>query len=142
MFRQDGGPSLAERMMRAGVTGLRRGDNTRVAQKGAMSGWDQMRARLVGNGERPLLYCFSTCTDSIRTIPVLQHDPDRAEDLDTNAEDHAADEWRYACLSRPWVRSVQVANPMRRKLFTMGPGCEVTLDDLWEAEARKRRRYI
>jgi hypothetical protein len=36
-------------------------------------------------------------------VPVLQHDPTRAEDLDTNAEDHIADETRYACLSRPLI---------------------------------------
>ena len=36
-----------------------------------------------------MIYCFSTCVASIRTIPVLQHDPARAEDLDTTAEDHA-----------------------------------------------------
>ena len=35
---------------------------------------------------------------------MLQHDKDKAEDLDTTAEDHAADEWRYACMSRPYTR--------------------------------------
>jgi len=39
----------------------------------------------------------------IRTVPVLQHDQSRVEDLDTEAEDPAADETRYACMSRPWV---------------------------------------
>jgi hypothetical protein len=48
-----------------------------------------------------MLYVFDTCRDFIRTVPVLQHDPNRAEDLDTEAEDHIADETRYACLSRP-----------------------------------------
>ena len=48
-----------------------------------------------------MLYVFETCRDFIRTVPVLQHDPARAEDLDTSAEDHVADEVRYACLSRP-----------------------------------------
>ncbi|MEO7026517.1 MAG: hypothetical protein ABI056_03090, partial [Caulobacteraceae bacterium] len=42
--------------------------------------------------------------DFIRTVPVLQHDRDRPEDLDTAAEDHVADETRYACLARPWLR--------------------------------------
>jgi hypothetical protein len=41
---------------------------------------------------------------SIRTIPALQHDPARPEDVNTESEDHAADEWRYACMSRPFVR--------------------------------------
>ena len=30
-------------------------------------------------------------------------DPDRHEDVMTDSEDHACDEWRYACMSRPWV---------------------------------------
>jgi hypothetical protein len=33
----------------------------------------------------------------------MEHDVDRPEDIDTDAEDHAVDECRYACLSRPWV---------------------------------------
>jgi hypothetical protein len=37
---------------------------------------------------------------------VLQHDQHRAEDLDTDAEDHAADDVRYACSSRPYVKSL------------------------------------
>jgi nitrate reductase beta subunit len=49
-----------------------------------------------------MIVCSNTCIDSIRTIPTLQHDLDKAEDLDTEAEDHAADEWRYAIMSRPW----------------------------------------
>ena len=73
-------------------------------RRGAMGGWDQMRGRLVGHDGVPMIYCFSTCADSIRTIPVLQHDPMRAEDLDTKSEDHAADDWRYACMSRPWIK--------------------------------------
>ncbi len=63
-----------------------------------------MRSRLVGKDGVPMIYCFSTCTDSIRTIPTLQHDPNRAEDVNTESEDHAADEWRYACMSRPWIK--------------------------------------
>lgn len=104
-FAEDGGPSISQRL---GVH-FRKADNRRVPQAGAMGGWDQMRSRLKGEdfgepmGPRPMLYCFDTCEDSIRTIPALQHDRSRAEDLDTEAEDHAADEWRYACMSRPYV---------------------------------------
>jgi hypothetical protein len=113
MFQQSGGPSLAERMWKAGVPDLRPADNRRVSQRGAMGGWDQMRARLRGDGEAPALYVFSTCRDFIRTIPALQHDPDRPEDLDTASEDHAADEARYACMSRPYT-------PPRKEHF-VGP---------------------
>jgi hypothetical protein len=36
-----------------------------------------------------MLVFFDTCIHSIRTIPALQHDEARPEDLDTTAEDHA-----------------------------------------------------
>jgi len=116
-FAEDGGPSIAERMRREGVQ-FRRADNRRVAQAGAMGGWDQMRSRISGPTDEqgnptgdPMLFVFSTCADFIRTVPVLQHDPNRAEDLDTDAEDHVADEARYACMSRPWIP--KAAEPSR-----------------------------
>ncbi len=101
-FAQQGGPSIGERIAAAKVY-FSPADNKRVTERGAMGGWDQMRARLIGIDGVPMIYCFSTCKDSIRTIPSLQHDPDKPEDLDTDGEDHAADEWRYSCMSRPWI---------------------------------------
>ena len=35
----------------------------------------------------------------------MQHDADRPEDLDTETEDHAMDDCRYACMSRPFTAS-------------------------------------
>jgi hypothetical protein len=98
---------------------FRRADNTRIAKHGAMGGWDQLRARLVGDAKscvgdnqgRPMIVTFHTCVDSIRTIPFLQHDPDRPEDIMTDSEDHAADEWRYACMSRPYVPTIEKPKP-------------------------------
>lgn len=107
-FSEDGGPSISERISRGSGNKIffRPADNKRVTQRGAMGGWDQMRARFVGEADdRPMIVTFDTCLDSIRTIPALQHDEDRPEDLDSAGEDHAADEWRYACMSRPWVRT-------------------------------------
>jgi hypothetical protein len=108
-FAEDGGPSIAERMRREGVI-FKRADNKRVPGNGAMGGWDQMRQRINGLRDEegrplgpPMLFVFDTCKDFIRTVPVLQHDPDRPEDLDTEGEDHVADEARYACMSRPWT---------------------------------------
>lgn len=106
-FSQDGGPSIAERIYSGSQKRVmfRRADNARVSGKGALGGWDQMRNRLIGEAEnRPMVVCFDTCTDSIRTIPLLQHDSDRVEDVDTDMEDHAGDDWRYACMSRPWAK--------------------------------------
>lgn len=119
-FASDGGPSIAERLMGAvrglgGSMSFRGADNARVSARGAMGGWDQMRARLIGDGDGlPMVACFSTCHDSIRTLPALQHDTSRPEDIDTDGEDHAADEWRYACMSRPWVPPTKVAKPKPR----------------------------
>lgn len=47
------------------------------------------------------MYVFNTCKDFIRTIPTLMYDEHKPEDLDSSGEDHAADEWRYFCMSRP-----------------------------------------
>jgi hypothetical protein len=44
-FASDGGPSIAERFAKSGVW-FRRADNSRVAGRGAMGGWDQLRSRL------------------------------------------------------------------------------------------------
>ena len=104
-FANEGGTPIAEAIFKGGAM-FRQADNARVREFGAASGWGQVRGRLLGNDDgHPMIFCFSTCVDSIRTIPVLQHDPDRPEDLDTSAEDHAADEWRYACNSRPWMKA-------------------------------------
>lgn len=110
IFAEDGGPSIAERMLRRGVV-WRQADNKRVPQAGAQGGWDALRSRLKGEDGRPMLYVFDTCRDLIRTLPAIQHDPDRPEDVDTDGEDHAADEARYACMSRPWVPAVKRTGP-------------------------------
>ena len=150
-FAEDGGPSIAERMYKRRVT-FGKADNKRVGQKGAVSGWDQMRARMVGNNPeldekgavktitQPMIYTFSTCKDSIRTIPTLQHDEKKAEDLDTDSEDHAADEWRYACMSRPLGAKPPKNEQPQRDEFTPKPE---TFEDLRQENIRraKRRRF-
>ena len=44
---------------------------------------------------------FSTCTNFVTTFPANVHDPRRPEDLNTDGEDHTADEVRYGMMSRP-----------------------------------------
>ena len=102
-FATISGPSIGETMARTGIL-FRPADNKRVARGGALGGHDQFRKRLIGDGDgRPMLYFFSNCIHAIRTIPTLQHDQNRAEDVDTNMEDHAYDDCRYACMSRPYT---------------------------------------
>lgn len=133
-FAQNGGPSIAERMYTSHKVGFRPADNTRVGSRGAMSGWDSMRGRLKGDEDgNPMMVCFSTCTDSIRTVPAVQHDELRAEDIDSDGEDHAADEWRYASNSRPWVRTPKPSEP-GKNIHTM------TLNDLWKHSKQPEKR--
>lgn len=109
-FAENGGKSIADAMAGEKVY-FKPADNARVPQRGAMGGWDQMRGRLVGDEDgNPMIVTFSTCHDSIRTIPALQHDQARAEDIDSDGEDHAGDDWRYGCMSRPWVRKAKASS--------------------------------
>jgi len=96
IFIRDGGPSIGETMAIHRCS-WRRADNKRKA------GWEALRQRLSGVMGTPMLYFCDCCEDTIRTLPTLQHDDTDPEDLDTEAEDHAADETRYAAMSRPWV---------------------------------------
>ena len=48
-----------------------------------------------------MMYVFSNCRAFIRTIPTLLYDTSKPEDLNTDGEDHVADEVRYFCMSRP-----------------------------------------
>lgn len=131
-FAQDGGPSIAERMAARKVF-FQRADNSRVGARGAMGGWDLLRQRLVGEDDRPMIYFFSTCTHTIRTLPALQHDDKRPEDVDTDGEDHAGDETRYACSARPWVRAIPKPKPVR---FTQST--QLTVNEIIAARRRAR----
>ena len=83
IFAEDGGPSIAARMTQAARVVFRPADNKRVPQRGAMGGWDQLRSRLVGDADgKPMVVFFSTSIHAIRTLPTLQHDANRAEDVD------------------------------------------------------------
>lgn len=124
IFAEDRGPSIAEDFSNSGVFWTP-ADNTRIP------GWNQVRARIVGEDDKPLLYVFNTCRDAIRLMPSLQHSETRPEDADTNNEDHLHDEIRYAAMSRPWPASNKDnESPKGRGLK------EMTYDELLEAEER------
>ena len=73
-----------------------KGDNKRIP------GWMQLHYRLqFDDNGIPMLYVFKNCKAFIRTRPLLQYDQRVPEDLDTEGEDHAADEARYFLMSRP-----------------------------------------
>ena len=48
---------------------------------------------------KPGLYVMDNCRNCIATIPVLPRDEDNMDDVDTEAEDHLYDTWRYRALA-------------------------------------------
>jgi hypothetical protein len=89
------GPSTAEVAASYGLH-FTPGDNARI------DGWMQCHYRMQFTTQGyPRFYCFSNCKGFIRTIPTLVYSEHKPEDLDTDGEDHIADEWRYLLMSRP-----------------------------------------
>lgn len=129
------GISIAETAQKYHVY-FQKGDHQRLP------GWMQMHYRLAfdENGF-PMMYVFNTCKAFIRTIPVLQYDEHKVEDLDTSGEDHAADESRYFLMSRP----IEPRMPKPKNLFNENP-LHLFLDlkegDLSRASAKPRLERI
>lgn len=68
------------------------------SSKKRIAGWTIMHSYLRWDdkdNKEPKLKFFSTCKNSIRTIPAMIHDDKRPEDLDTSMEDHIGDLCRY-----------------------------------------------
>ncbi len=85
---------------------LLRGDNARIP------GWMQCHYRLqFDDNGFPGMYVFANCEAFIRTVPLMIYDEHCPEDMDSDLEDHVADEWRYACMSRP-IRPVIPPKPV------------------------------
>lgn len=95
IWNKESGISVAEVAQRYGVY-FDKGDNSRVP------GWLQIHERLrFDTSGIPMLYIFSTCRNTIRTIPLMMYDAHKVEDIDTSLEDHALDSLRYMCNLRP-----------------------------------------
>jgi hypothetical protein len=115
-FAVQAGPSIAETFARHGVY-MRPADNSRLSTPKRMGGFDQIRNRLRGDPDgQPMVFIFSHCRNLVRTLPMMQHKETNPEDMDTDGEDHAVDEFRYALMSRPFRASITYAedrNPFR-----------------------------
>lgn len=95
IWDQSRGESVAETAARYGIY-FTPGDNKRVP------GWMMCHYYMAFDEfGQSMMYVFSNCKAFIRTIPALQYDETKVEDLDTDAEDHVADEFRYFVMSRP-----------------------------------------
>lgn len=104
---EEGGPSIYEQMKKGIDVAKRKldinpewlGTLFEPADNARLPGWQQMRERLYNVDEdRSMLYVTDNCTEWLRTVPMLPRDENNWDDVDTDAEDHAGDESRYACM--------------------------------------------
>ena len=98
IWKEEDGPSISGNMQSAGIKWTKA--NKKPGSRAI--GWELMRERLKGSVTRedPGLFIFNTCRHFIRTIPVLPRDETKSDDINTDAEDHIADETRYRILTK------------------------------------------
>ena len=95
IWGSDTGESIEDMFERCGVFNSK-GDHARLA------GLMQFHYRLAfDQAGIPMFYCFKSCKQFIRTIPLLIYDDKHVEDIDTDMEDHIYDETRYVFQERP-----------------------------------------
>lgn len=106
IYNAEDGVSIGDTMSRNGV----RWTHADKRPGSRTNGWEACRKMLAaaakGNIEEQAFICFDTCLQWWRTVPVAPRDPKNLDDLDTNTEDHVADEWRYRLMN--CVREVKV----------------------------------
>lgn len=74
------------------------------SKKGRKGNFEEVRARIAGDEDGPMLYVTAGCRHFWRTVPDLQLDQrDPEKGPDTEQEDHVFDDVQYACASRPYI---------------------------------------
>lgn len=97
IFSTDSGKSIADSFEEAGVYWNK-------VSKERLHGLQQCHYRLSFDElGQSMFYVFSTCKNFIRTIPALVYNETgkNIEDVDTEMEDHAYDQWRYVMMECP-----------------------------------------
>ena len=98
IFDRSRGDSVADQMRDIGDGRgvlFQKGDNNRM--NGLMQVHERLRFDKTG---KPGVYFFETCKDFIRTFPTLPYSQTKVEDVDTDAEDHSYDSFRYLAQFR------------------------------------------
>ena len=74
----------------------------RLPRKQRVAGWAKMRELLhnakINNGQ-PGMWISARCKYFWATVPFIERDPTRPEDVITTGPDHGADAARYACMA-------------------------------------------
>ncbi len=107
--RQSDGTTIAEQYWREGI-------RLRPANMDRVNGWAEVLQGLgeVEAGIRPRLFIHRRCGRLVETVPSLQHDPNRPEDVlkvdadeDGVGGDDAADALRYLVATKPRIVTVR-----------------------------------
>ena len=88
-----------------------------------------------------MMYVFKNCKAFIRTMPLLMYDEHKPEDLDTDGEDHVADEVRYFCMSRP-IKPRMAAQPDTYNQTPMSMFLDIPKEDIIAKPKKKRMEII
>lgn len=104
--------TIANKMAKAGVSWTKSDKSGGSRVIGMQLARDMMEATKRGDRESRWIMVTNNCKASIATIPVLPT-TDLGNDVDTDAEDHQWDEWRYRILALPRIA-------VRSNLLTRG----------------------
>lgn len=97
-----GGPSVGEMMQKQGCRWRKADRRPGSRAHGKMEVHRRLKVYEDEYGEPTAsVKIFNTCRNLIRTLPILPLDKNNSEDVDTNAEDHPYDAFRYGIMSRP-----------------------------------------
>ena len=100
--RQSDGTTIAAQYAKHGI-------NLRCANTDRVNGWAEIMSRFgdVDAGIRPTLFILARCSRLLETLPSLQHDPNKAEDIlkvdadeDGIGGDDCADALRYLVATK------------------------------------------
>jgi len=111
------GESIARMMERSpNFVYWSKGDNTRLAGK------MQYHYRLAFDEYGECMFqVFNTCREFIRTFPMLVYSETKAEDIDTDMEDHIYDEARYVLMEMPiaqranYLQKIDYDDPLNQR---------------------------
>lgn len=107
------------------------------ANNDRVAGWQKVRDMLENalpdTPEKPGLYTFETCIHYIRTLPVIQRDEKKPDDIDTDQEDH--------CLHGDTLVETR-AGPVKISDLVGTTGELLSTDDQWQTyfDCRRTRR--
>lgn len=104
IFDEENGRCIAKDMAQRGV----RWDKADKGPGSRLQGWEILRRLLKGSipeqpekpREKPGFFVCRRCIQFLETFPSLPRDEVRPDDVDTDAEDHAADDARYRARHR------------------------------------------